>query len=146
VSGHWHKCRLPTGCRPSVAPDHQSDLFIQLFVHSLNCECGPDRDLTVTDTSPLTARDQLARTAADDGWEAIDTFNCSPRESCYRRAPFTISVIFSDADSVVYSTLWLDKPTGTQGPQQRCIAVIDEGDNKGHRVEAWMVMHGESAT
>jgi hypothetical protein len=118
-----------------------------LFVQSLNCGYGPDRDLTVTNKSPLTARDQLARRAADEGWDVIDTSNCSPRESCYRRAPFTISVIFSAGDSdVAYSTLWLDKPTGTQGPQQRCIAVIDEGDNKGHRVEAWMVMHGESVT
>jgi hypothetical protein len=91
----------------------------------------------------FTVRDQLARTAAHRGWEAIDTCMCSPRESCYRRAPFTISVIFSERDSdVAYSTLWLDQPTGTQGPQQRCIAVIDEGDNKGHRVEAWMIHHG----
>jgi len=109
----------------------------------LNCGYGPDRDLTVTNKSPLTARDQLARRAADEGWDVIDTSNCSPRESCYRRAPFTISVILSAGDSdVAYSTLWLDKPTGTQGPQQRCIAVIDEGDNKGHRVEAWMIHHG----
>jgi hypothetical protein len=122
-------------------------LFIQMFVQSLDWGYGPDRDPTMTNKSPLTARDQLARTAADEGWEAIYTCNCSPRESCYRRAPFTISVIFSARDSdVAYSTLWLDKPTGTQGPQQRCIAVIDEGDNKGHRVEAWMMMHGESAT
>ncbi len=90
----------------------------------------------------------LGRTAAHWGWEAIHTCMCSRRESCYRRAPFTISVIFSERDSdVAYATLWLDDhPTGTQGPQQRCIAVIDEGDNKGHRVEVWMMMHGESAT
>jgi len=57
----------------------------------------------------------------------------------------TISVIFSsEADSVVYSTLWLDPPTGTQDPQPRCIAVIDEGDNKRQRVERWMMPHGSS--
>ncbi len=95
----------------------------------------------------LTARDQLAGTAAHWGWDVIDTCMCSPRESCYRRALFTISVIFSERDSdVAYSTLWLDEPTGTQGRQRRCIAVIDEGDNKAHRVEVWMMMHGESAT
>jgi hypothetical protein len=119
--------------------------FIQLFVQSLNSGYGPDRDLTVTNKSPLTARDQLAGTAAQWGWEAIDTCMCSPRESCYRRALFTISVIFSERDSdVAYSTLWLDQPTGTQGPQQRCIAVIDEGDFKGPRVEVWTMMHGAS--
>jgi len=101
----------------------------------------------VSRTTPLTARGQLAGTAAHWDWEAIDTCMCSPRESCYRRALFTISVIFSERDSdVSYSTLWLDQPTGTQGPQPRCIAVIDEGDNKGYRVEVWMMMHGESAT
>jgi hypothetical protein len=102
---------------------------------------------TVTSTTPFTARGLLGGTAAQWGWEAISACNCSPRESCYRRAPFTISVVFSERDSdVAYSTLWLDKSTGTQGPQQRCIAVIDEGDFKGHRVEVWMMMHGESAT
>jgi hypothetical protein len=98
---------------------------------------------TVSITTPLTARAQLAGTAAHWGWEAIDTC-CSPRCSCYRRARFRISVIFSERDSdVVYATLWLDEPTGTQGSQQRCVAVIDEGD-KGHRVEVWMMMHGAS--
>jgi hypothetical protein len=101
----------------------------------------------VTATAPLTARDQLARTAAHRGWEAIDTCNCSARESCYRRAPFTISVIFAQHDSdVAYATLWLDQPAGTQGRQPRCLAATDEGDNKRHRVAAWMVMHGEPAT
>jgi hypothetical protein len=101
----------------------------------------------VTSTTPFTARGLLGGTAAQWGWEAISACNCSPRESCYRRAPFTISVVFSERDSdVAYATLWLDKSTGTQGPQQRCIAVIDEGDFKGHRVEVWMMMHGESAT
>jgi hypothetical protein len=106
---------------------------------------GPDRDLTVTNKSPPTARDQLARTAAHWGWEVIG----DPRyalESRHRRAPFTISVIFSTADSVVYATLWLDPPIGTQSPQPRCIAVIDEGYNKHHRVEAWMMQHGHSTT
>ena len=97
-------------------------------------------------TAPLTARDQLASTAADWGWEAITTYNCSAHEPCYRRTWFTISVIFAQRDSdVEYATLWLDQPTGTQGPHPRCVAVIDEGDNKCHGVAAWMVMHGESA-
>jgi hypothetical protein len=121
--------------------------LIELFVQSLNCGYGPDRDLIVTNKSPLTARDQLARRAADEGWDVMDTYNCGSRESCYRRAPFTISVIFSERNSdVAYSTLWLDQPTRAQGPQQRCIAVIDEGDFMGPRVEVWMMMHGESAT
>jgi hypothetical protein len=107
----------------------------------------PDRDPTMTNKSLLTARDQLARTAAHWGWEVIGTCNCSTLECCYYRVPFTISVIFSEDNSdVVYSTLWLDPPIGTQSPQPQCIAVIDEGYNKHHRVEVWMVQHGHSAT
>ena len=99
----------------------------------------------MTSRTPLTARDQLADAAAQWGWEVLDTCMCSTRESCYRRTPLAISVIFSsEADSVVYSTLWLDPPTGTQDPQPRCIAVIDEGDNKRQRVERWMMPHGSS--
>jgi hypothetical protein len=87
----------------------------------------------MTNKSLLTARDLLARTAAHWGWEVIGTCNCSTLESCYHRAPFTISVIFSEpASDVVYSTLWLDPPIGTQSPQSRCIAVIDDVDNKHH--------------
>ncbi len=67
-------------------------------------------------------------------------------ESRYRRAPFTISVIFSGADSVVYSTLWLDPLTVTEDLQPQCIAVIDGGDHKRYRVEVWTVQHGQSAT
>ena len=96
-------------------------------------------------TAPLTIRDQLAGTAAHWGWEAIGTFNSSALESCYRRARFTISVIFAQRDSdVAYATLWLDQLTSTREPQPRCVAVIDEGDNKRDRVEAWMMMHGAS--
>jgi hypothetical protein len=76
----------------------------------------------------------------------IDNCNCSTLESCYHRARFTISVIFNDADSVVYSTLWLDPPIATESPQPQCIAAIDDGYHKHHRVEVWMMQHGHSAT
>jgi hypothetical protein len=119
--------------------------FIQILVQSLNPGYGPDRDRIVTSKSSLTARGQLARTAAHWGWEVIGDPNYT-FESRYRRAPFTLSAIFSEADSVVYATLSLDPPIGTQGLQSRCIAVIDEGYNKHHRVEVWMMQHGHSAT